>query len=215
MRHKAFGVTGQKFPKIWYTVQENKDETEKLDPINVIEVPYTTLKKTSRFPLDTTPNYYNLYDYTGVTYISGGSNQNIPNSSLYTENPTGTWNFNLPIYNYRVPVGTTPQEQSGSDEWELASSIGNIKAVVKFESLPERDIYSFDLLSYLYDEEGNVVESENFSQFYRWVKTGAGYDFYYHAFWTIPEDKEILLKAELVLLNKKNYGVIQYTKVQD
>ena len=214
MKYKSFGITGQKFPKIWNTVQENDNELETVEKVNIVEVPVASLKRNGRFALDTSPNYYNLYNFKGTTYISGASNTNIPSSKYYLESPPGTWTFKLPIYNYRVPVGTTAEDYSGIENWELASSIGNIKSILRFGTLAENDIYSFDLLSYLYDQEGNVVESENFSQFYKWVKNNSGYDFHYYAYWDIPDNKEILLKAELVVMNKKDYGSIQSNKVK-
>jgi hypothetical protein len=214
MQHESFDNTGQKLPKIWSIVQGNEDETEDLNPVNIIEVPVSSFKKTSRFPLDTTPNFYNLYNFTGVTYRSGGGNPPTP-LSCYKEDPPGTWRFIYPYYDYRVPVSNTPEDTSGCEGWELASSIGNIRTTLKFPGLLEDNIYSFELLSYLYDNEGNTVDSENFAQFYKWTKDGDGYDFSFYAYWEIPVNKEILLKAELVLLNKTNYNSIQYTKMQD
>lgn len=212
--YKSFQTEKNKLEKTWNNIYTNKQSSEELDPIKIIEVPLSTLKKTSRFSLDTDPIFYDLYDFKGITSRQGGGNAPSP-LSCYVEDPIGTWNFIYPVFDFRVPSGEDVETFSGCPDWEFQSSIGIIRYVLKFPGLREEDIYSFDLLSYLYNEADEEVESGDFSQFYRWIKKDTSYDFHYHAFFTIPEGTELLLKAELVLVNKKDYNAIQLKKIQN
>jgi len=212
MVYQSFDNTKGKFEKLWVRINTDKNNIKVLTPISINIISSNALKKTTRFELDTNPVYYDFYNFTGVTYRSGGGNDPTP-ASAYIENPPGTWTFILPIFDYRVPAGNDPEDYSETDEWEFASSSGNIRQILRFPSISEKDIYNFNLLSYLYDEEGNEITSENFAQFSRWIKRENGMDFYYHAYFVIPDEKQLRLKAELVLINKQDYNTVPTTEI--
>ena len=142
-----------------------------------------------------------------------------------------SYGFIYPIYGFSVPSGENPEDYTdGSSPWEFKTSIAIIKQSYEFHEMPEWMINGAKIISYLYNENGSIVEnlkvillnesqnmdeiSVDFTEFYRWIELEKGYIFEYYAVFPVPENQQISLKSNLYIYNFKNNCYDQSKQIQ-
>lgn len=211
-QYNTFNHKNSKLNALYSKVQEQKKQVPELVKPEPIEHSVATFKKNQKIEIDTTPQYYDLYRWWGVTYSSSP----VEPASAYEFGNPGYY-FKYPTVDFRVPKGSTPtQEVPGTDEdnWEYTSSIAIVKSAVFIKNINEKLLNYTKLKSYLYNDSNEPASAEDFSQITRWHKENNGYTFYYNAFFSVAQDDpQLLIKAELILRNPNDYDALYQTKL--
>lgn len=220
-----FNSTRNKFSKIQKELVTNENDIFKLTKFNYQKNTNSFLKKINVIQVDTTPTYYDLYKFLGITFSTGENPPNPPEVYKDISDGNGWWSFFYPIYGFPVPLGENPEDYSyGATPWEFQTSIVIIKRLYEFPNIPDWVINGTKVISYLFNNDGSYIQnlkyillpgslnidefSIEFSEFYRWIKLEKGYNFEYYAIYPVPQNHQIFLNTKLYVYNFKNdyYG---------
>jgi len=204
-------------------VEKNKNNIAKIIDTSYVKNSSSFTKKITKISIDTTPVYYDLYKFLGVTY-SVGEVSPTPESAYDARLISGTtyaYSFIYPAFGFAVPFEETPESVTdGATPWEFQTSIAIIKSTILFSNISDLIVDGMSLISYVSNEDGSVVEdlkvvleeesqsidevSIDFSEFYRWIQLSEGYQFEYYAIYPVPENHQITLTSNLYFYNTKN-----------
>jgi len=224
-----FISTRNKIVKIQKELINQENDITKLPKFSYKKNTSSFLKKINIVEIDTTPVYYDLYNFKGITYSTGTISPEPESAYEKSDEPVSgdiyTYTFIYPIYGFSVLSGETPESVTGgATPWEFKTTVAVIKNKIHLPNMPDWAITGCKLISYLYNEDGSLVEnlkivlleegqnldeiSVDFSEFYRWVKLEEGYNFEQYVIYPIPENHQISLKSNLYIYNFKNnyYG---------
>lgn len=206
-----------------------KSEANNKDLLKLSKFRYSTnystfLKKLSYVELDTTPTYYDLYNFDGITYSTGETSPSPASAYSVTviSGSINAYSFIYPIYGFSVPIGEEPEDYTdGATPWTFKTTLAIIKSITHFPKMPEWAIDGAKLISYLYKQDGSIVQnlkvvlresgqnlnelSVDLTEFYRWIELSEGYNFEHYAMYPLPENEEIFLNSKLYFFNPKNY----------
>ena len=226
------------FQNFWDKNKRNKNRIGELSRFSQKENKSSFMKIINVIPIDTTLVYYDLYKFLGTTY-SVGTVSPTPISAYDAELISGTtyaYTFIYPIYDFQVPVGEAPEDYTdGATPWEFQTTIAIVKSKIMFPNMPDWGVDGAKIISYLYKEDGTVVDnlkfvlregsqnldelSVDYGEFHRWVNLlddngeTNGYEFEYYCIFPIPDNQQIFLNANLYVYNLKNYYHVQSTKI--
>jgi len=186
-------------------------QIEKQKPI---EQSVPVFKMNKIYSLDTTPTYYDLYDWNGIIYTSIEPEP----STAYQSGYRGGWFFLYPTQDFRVPQGIPAHlyaPGTSEDDWEYTKTVGIIQTQLTFHNMTERVINYMKLKSYIYNDINETVNCLDFNESYRWHQEGDNYTFYYNAFFSVEDaDSQLLVKAELCAINPNTYDALTKEKIK-
>jgi hypothetical protein len=236
----SFISNKNKIQNIFQDTYKNQREIfkqQRLDFKN--EINKISLKNQSSFTnkinivsIDTTPTYYDLYKYSGISQSIGSSSPS-PASAYKATLISGSiyeYDFIYPTIGFAVPAGATPESYTdGATPWTFQTSIAIIKSRINFPNIPDWGIDGTKIICYLVNEDGSPVTNlsvtlqeggENieeitilFSYFYRWIKLDVGYDFEFYAIYPMVANSQVSLIANLYIYNKRKAYAISSTKI--
>lgn len=205
-----------------------KQQSKKLDRIyenNKQKTVASFIRKQNKGNIDTTPVYYDLYNFTGVTYATGTTSP-VPASAYISTLISGTtysYSFKYPTYGFVVPHGETPESVTdGATPWEFQTTIAVVISKTQIDNMPEVAFDGMKVISYLYDEDGSTVEdlefiyleagqnldkqSVEYANFHKWVQleNNTGYESQYYAIYPVPENQQLTLVANIYMYNSKS-----------
>ena len=213
-----------------------KNQTVELDRIyenNKQKVVADFIRKQNKGIIDTTPVYFDLYNFSGVTYATGTTSP-VPASAYIATLISGDiygYSFKYPTYGFVVPYGETPESVTdGATPWEFQTTIAVVVSKTQFNNMPESAFDGMKIISYLYNESGSVVnnpefiyleegqnldkQSVEYANFHRWSKLGEiGYELEYYAIYPMPENEQLSLVANIYMYNSKNNLYSQQIKL--
>lgn len=213
--YNTFNHKNSKLNELYSNVQRYKAQVPELTKPKPVEHPITYLKKNRKVEIPTTPVYYDLYNWLGTTYASGGGDSPEPASAYDFD---GGYVFKYPVFDFRVPKGSTPMDiviGSTEEQWEYSSSIAIINSSVFLRDVDETLLNFIKVKSYLYNDNDEPASCDDFSEIYRWHKDINGYTFYYNAFFSVDQDEpQLLIKAELILMSPHDYDAQSSIKLK-
>ena len=189
-------------------------------------------RKVNIITIDTTPTYYDLYKFDGITELIGTTSPSP--ASAYTVTPVSdlmnSYDFIYPVFGFAVPLGDTPETYTnGATSWTFQTTIAIVKTIIHFPLMPDWAINGCKIISYLTSQDGSIVQNNKFilypqgadteelsvelSEFYRWVKLDKGYKLEYYAIYPIPSNQQISLNTKLYIYNPKYYNHVQSTEI--
>jgi len=228
----GYSFAHEKINKLLNDVKRNQDRIDKLLKESYNKTTASYIKRLNKGSIDTTPVYYDLYNFLGVTYATGTTSPIPASAYIDVEEESGlhSYTFKYPVYGFSVPDALTPEDiTDGATPWEFQTKIAVIKTIINYPNLPDWALDGVKLLSYLYNEDGSIVndlkfiylesgqnldeQSVDFSTFHRWIKTENGFNLEYNAIYPIPENHDLSLVANLYMYNPKNDNYAQQIKI--
>ena len=219
-RLMKFTSARNKYKSIYNNIITNENKIEFLQPLSYIKVNNSFIKKLNIISINTTPIYYDLYNFEGITFSTSEPEP----ASAYEYRDIGYY-FIYPVWGFVVPSGETPESiTDGATPWQFQTTIAIIKTQLNFPKMPDWVIDGAKVISYLYNDDDSAVGDlaftilpggENmdaivvdFSEFHRWIKLEEGYNFEYYAIYPVPENHQLHLNTNLYIYNPKNnyYG---------
>ncbi|MFA5048518.1 MAG: hypothetical protein WC516_05855 [Patescibacteria group bacterium] len=215
----------QKITKEFGQIRKLQNDLFRLSRVSIQKSTDAFLKQINKVEIDTTPIYYDLYQFDGVTYAVGDGGSPAP-ASAYTatliSGSTYSYTFKYSIWAFPVLSGETPESiTDGATPWTYQTTIAIVKKVINFAKMPDWAIDGSRLVCYMYNLDGSLVGnlefilleggdntqqmSVDFSYFYRWVKQIKGYDFEFYAIYPVDTGHNLTLSANLYFYNPKNY----------
>jgi len=228
----GYSFAHEKINKLLNDAKRNEDRIDKLSIESQKKITTSYIKRLNKGSIDTTPVYYDLYNFLGTTYATGTTSPT-PASAYIASLISGSiysYTFKYPVYGFAVPDYLTPEDiTDGATPWEFQTKIAVIKTIVELPNLSEWMLDGTKIISYLYNEDGSVVtdlkfiylesgqnldeQSVDFSTFHRWIKTENGFNLEYNAIYPIPENHDLSLVANLYMYNPKNDNYAQQIKI--
>lgn len=214
-------------------------DVKSLSKLNVQKKVDFFSKKINKIELDTTPVYYDLYNYNGITQAIGTAVSPTPESAYEATLISGTtyqYDFIYPIYGFVVPIGETPEDYTGgATPWTYKTTIAVVKTTMQFSEMPDWAIDGSKVVCYVSNDDGSMVGNlefvllaggqdtqaitVDFSYCYRWIvlkdddNVTTGYNFEFFAIYPIATGHKTNLYANLYFYNPKDYYVIHPTKI--
>lgn len=206
--------------ELWQTIKYNSFRISDFSKIEYTNNPNTFIKNIRFVSIDTTPQYYDLYNFLGTT---SSTNQPSPASAYnyrYSINTASyAYYFIYPRRGFPVPSGESPEDYTdGATPWEFKTTISIVKTVYQFPKMPDWALDGAKLVAYLQRTDnqpvGNITYylraagtnlneiTVDFNYFYRWVKLNEGYNFEFYAIYPFV-DSDIFINAKLYFYNPK------------
>jgi hypothetical protein len=207
--------------RLWENIRKNQQDIFKLSGFTYQTNSNSFLRHVNIVSLDTTPVFYDLYKFLGITYANEAQE---PASAYEYDADSNSWVFILPTVGFAVPEGATPESQTeGATPWEYQTTIAIVKSSIDFPKMPDWGIDGAKLISYIANLNGTPVEnikvvlqssgqnmdeiSVDFNNFHRWIALEEGYRLEYYAIYPITNTQAVIT-SNLYIYNSKNtyYG---------